>query len=720
MIWKRLSQLFVFMAVIFLLTSVGVTSEKYKVKSMMKSPAYQEIVADEIIVKFKGGVSDTEIEAINQNFGTKVKKSSYKPGKFKVLKIKNNKSVEKMLAKYRKHNKVEYAEPNSLCYAQAVPNDSLYSPYQWHFDNDVYGGIQMEQAWDITTGDASVVVAVLDSGVAYEDYREYEQAPDLAGTSFVAGYDFINDDAHPNDDHGHGTHVTGTIAQETNNKEGVAGIAYNTSIMPVKVLDGEGSGTATALANALYWATENGADVINMSLSWAPGYDPGTTVKNAIAYAHNNGVTLVAAAGNDEVGTVCYPAAYDDYVIAVGATRYDEQKAYYSNWGSSLDVTAPGGDVTVNQNGDGYNDGVLQQTFDISPTDFGYIFYQGTSMASPHVAGVAALLIANGTVGPDNVRAALENTAKDKGASGWDETYGHGIIDAYAALLYNDSPPVNSAPVADPGGPYIADVVSAIQFDGSDSYDPEGDTLTYSWDFGDGNMSSEQNPIHAYSTADTYTVALTVSDGEYSDTETTQATITEDINQAPVADAGGPYSGEVGDVITFDGFVSYDPENEPLSYEWDFGDASSGTGVEPTHSYASTGTYTATLVVNDGQLDSAPASAIVTITEPSPDQSMAVSKITMGLTVKRTRVTATATLTLVDNERNPVSGATVSAHWSGAYSANVTLVTDANGSASHTTKYVNKPSEAYTFTIDDVVKSGYVYAADVIEESVSP
>lgn len=637
MMCRKLFQLLVLMVMCFSLTSQGVASQDFKIKPMMKSPAFSEIVADEIIVKFKGGVSETEVEDINNSFGTKVKKSSYKPGKFKVLKIKNGKSVEKMLAKYRKHNKVEYAEPNSRSYAQNIPDDPFYSPYQWHFDNQAYGGIQMEKAWDTTWGDSSVIVAVLDTGVAYEDYSIYQQAPDLAGIAFVSGYDFINNNSHANDDHGHGTHVTGTIAQSTNNGIGVAGIAPDTAIMPVKVLDEEGSGTATALANALYWAADNGADVINMSLSWSPGYDPGATVENAIVYAYNHGVTLVAAAGNDGVGTVCYPAAYEQ-VIAVGATRYDEQLAYYSNWGSAIDVTAPGGDVTVDQNGDGYIDGVLQQTFaEGSPTDFGYYFYQGTSMATPHVAGVAALLIANGINSPDDVRAALENTAEDKGDTGWDSFYGHGIIDASAALLYEATPQANRAPVADPGGSYAAELDNVITFDGTGSFDPDGDAITYSWDFGDGTTGTDPGPdptsSHIYSQAGDYTITLTVSDGEFEDTATTTATIK----------------------------------------------------------------------------------------EPVDDTSMRVSEITMSKSKNRSLVSATAALTLLDGDV-PVSGATVTASWSGAYSATVTLVTGEDGIASSTTPYIRKSKTPFTYTITNIEKDGLDLDVDgsILTNSINP
>ena len=403
------------------------------------APSAGEYAPYEILVKFKPDVEEDAINTMNSEYETSVK-STLLSGT-KVLNVPVGKTVDEMVRIYESLPDVEYAEPNYVVHAFMVPNDPSYS-YQWHLDNDEYGGINMESAWDISTG-SGVVVAVIDTGVAYEDYGIYCQAPDLAGTTFVQGYDFVNNDAHPNDDGGHGTHVAGTIAQTTNNDYGVAGVAFDCSIMPVKVLDEEGSGYTSWIAKGIYYAASNGADVISLSLG---GPNPSQTLENAVAYAYNNGVTIVASAGNEyqEGNPTNYPAAYDDYVIAVGATRYDETRSYYSNTGSYLDLAAPGGDTSVDQNEDGYVDGVLQQTFSGGdPCDFGYWFYQGTSMAAPHVSGVAALLIANGVTGPDNVRNRLESTAEDKGTPGWDEEYGWGIVDAYAALQAVSTPTVS-------------------------------------------------------------------------------------------------------------------------------------------------------------------------------------------------------------------------------------------------------------------------------------
>ncbi len=426
-------------------------------------PSADDFIRGEIIVKFRDTTSFSASTEIHRAFGTSVKERSAFAG-FEVVTLAAGQDELAMVDRFAALDEVEYAEVNSICRATAIPNDSYYG-FQWHFPL-----IDMPSAWDVSTG-SGVVVAVLDSGVAYENYTipsyeagtvangvtQYLQAPDLANTSFVPGYDFINNDSHPNDNNSHGTHVAGTVAQSTNDAYGVAGVAYNASIMPVKVLNYQGSGSASALANGLYFAADNGADVVNMSLSWSPGYNPGSTVANAIAYAYNAGVVLVAAAGNAGVSTVSYPAAYSQ-VIAVGAVRYDQTLSYYSQYGSALEVVAPGGDVTIDQNGDGYIDGVLQMTFPgyqnasnrANPSSFSWYFFQGTSMASPHVAGVVALMIANGASGVEAIRSQLQSTATDLGAGGWDSTYGWGLVNASDALDTAPPPDDTTPPTPNP------------------------------------------------------------------------------------------------------------------------------------------------------------------------------------------------------------------------------------------------------------------------------
>lgn len=379
----------------------------------------------ELLVKFKAGTSLKTIQSVHFQFEVSQVREGYK-NCHQIIEVPPGKEKE-MAKAYHKRPEVEYAEPNYYRSIYATPNDEYY-PFQWNFPL-----INLEEAWDISTGEG-VTVAVLDTGVnsfGKDSFGSQSEKRFLRGYNALLGLPGT-----ARDYHGHGTHVAGVIAQETNNVTGVAGVAYNAKILPVKVLLFTGEGLDSWIIKGIRWATDHGADIINLSIGEG---SPSQAFEDAINYAYQQGVTLVAASGNDAVGVVDYPAAFEN-CIAVGAVRYDKNPAPYSNYGNALDLVAPGGDMREDQNGDGEPDGILQERFErfaLVVTKWGYYYATGTSMSSPHVAGVAALVKSlHPEYGPDEIRQALQETAEDLGETGWDETYGYGLVDANAAVSY--------------------------------------------------------------------------------------------------------------------------------------------------------------------------------------------------------------------------------------------------------------------------------------------
>jgi serine protease len=390
------------------------------------------------------------------------------PAGARVVRTRRGETVQGAIARLRKDPRVRYAVPNYIAHASGfIPNDpGVEGPFgwqglQWNFSGPF--GVNAPDAWAQAIlagapGGRGVTVAVLDTGVAYENHGRFRRDPDLYASRFVKPYDFVDGDRHPDDENNHGTHVTGTIAQKTNNDLGVTGLAYGVDIMPVRVLDAHGEGDAGVIARAIRYAARSGADVINMSLEFDSSITASEIpdIVSAIRYAHHLGVVVVGAAGNAADSAVAYPAR-TNYVISVGGTTEHGCEADYSNSGSGLDVVAPGGgdDAPLDDNPsdlanckpDQRGRDIYQVTFTRDVRSFSLPSnFEGTSMACPHVSAIAALIIATGVIGkhpkPQAVEARIKQTARDLGPPGADRRYGAGLVDAFAAI--NPAVPVTS------------------------------------------------------------------------------------------------------------------------------------------------------------------------------------------------------------------------------------------------------------------------------------
>ncbi len=406
-----------------------------------------------------------------------VRRSTMAPApRSRVLHLPRGESVAAAIARLRREPGVAYAQPNYIAHAagEFFPNDPGRSRHargwermQWNLLAP--GGINAPQAWanllaDHRAGGRGVVVAVLDTGVAYRNWEQFRESPDFGRTRFVHPYDFVAHNRFPLDRNGHGTFVAGVIAESTNNGVGLTGIAYGASIMPVRVLNASGDGDETTIARGIRYAVRHGAQVINLSLEFLPSQVSSAAeipqIVSAIAYARRRNVTVVGAAGNDQTNQIAYPARAPG-VIAVGATTRDRCLADYSNGGPGLDLVAPGGgdDAILPADADCHPNRNLPSIYQLTLTDpphwgrFGYPgYYIGTSMSSPEVAATAALVIASRVIGrhptPEQILTRLEETATPLPASGPmpNPSYGYGLINAGAATERG------FVPVAPPSG----------------------------------------------------------------------------------------------------------------------------------------------------------------------------------------------------------------------------------------------------------------------------
>ena len=355
-------------------------------------------VAGRLLFKPIAGVQETDIHAMLSVQGAA--ELDEIPGiGVRVIKVPAA-ALEKVMAALKKDKRVKFVEPDFIAQASLAANDEFFTAgYQWSL-----GTIQAPAAWDYTTGASSIIVAVLDTGVDY-------QHPDLQG-KLLGGYDFVNSDSNPSDDNGHGTGVSGLIASSTNNSTGMAAVAWGTPVLPVKVLDAAGSGSHSAIAKGINYAADQGARVINLSLG---GTSSSSTLQSAVDYAWNKGAVIIAAAGNNGNSTPVYPAACAN-VVAVSATNSADLRPSWSNYGTYVDVAAPGENILSTYRGT-------------------YYYLSGTSFSSPITSGVAALMVSV-SPGLTNTQVVdlLQKNSDDIGATGYDPEYGHGRINAYRAV----------------------------------------------------------------------------------------------------------------------------------------------------------------------------------------------------------------------------------------------------------------------------------------------
>lgn len=367
-------------------------------------PGGGEFVPGEVLVKFR---SDTPPASVQAALSAQDVRAVGEVPALSVQRLTVPEGQElAVITALRHHPLVEYAEPNYIIRAILTPNDPYFSS-QWSLTK-----IGAPQAWDVTTGSSDITIAIVDSGIDLDH-------PDLSG-KIILGYDYVNGDWIPDDDFGHGTHVAGIAAAWTNNGQGVAGVSWGARLMALKVLDAGGYGTYANVASAVTYAADNGARIINLSLG---GSSDSQTLRDAVIYAYNAGCVVVAATGNNN-GPVLYPAKYAE-AFAVASTDSTDQRYSDpfngSNYGPEVDIAAPGVNIYSTYRGSGY------------------IYMTGTSMATPHVAGLAALIWSEyPSYTNDQVEGRIEMTALDLGANGWDQYYGHGRIDAHAALCTPD------------------------------------------------------------------------------------------------------------------------------------------------------------------------------------------------------------------------------------------------------------------------------------------
>jgi subtilisin family serine protease len=381
-------------------------------------PAHEEpeqYIEDNIIICVPNSIPVSNVDAIvpGERFGNAI---SFNNSVFYQYKINNNESLDKIISRLNKVDFIKYAEKNCIYSIQRIPDDPMYTDFQYsHILTNC------EDAWDVTTGDNSVVVAVLDTGINGKHDELLGRVNNGYRWSFERLKWYLLSAGTNSDDNGHGTHVAGIIGAAGNNGSGIAGTAWNIRLMPVKVFDSDGYGSNTIILEGIKKAVDSGVDILNMSFG-SDFYAYSRAYEDAITYALDNGVIVVASMGNKfgpyRKNFISFPAAYSG-VIAVGSTNGHDEISDFSITGGHISVCAPGENI------------ISLDTFDNS----GYIYLSGTSMSAPYVSGLAALLLSRyPDLSPMQVKTMLEQSAADKGEPGFDPVYGYGRVDAGALL----------------------------------------------------------------------------------------------------------------------------------------------------------------------------------------------------------------------------------------------------------------------------------------------
>ena len=619
---------------------------------LARTASSDEIVAGQVVVRYRETESATANRDAIPGKHRGRKKSELLVPRTELIEVAEGDELA-VIESLRADPDVEWAEPDFVarvgpCEVSAACNipDGAFFDYKWDLRNTgswtntianfgpvgatVITGradadIDWVEAFDYLgpAYSGAAVVGILDTGIR-PTHTLFAGGKILGGRRFlpdtltIAGgtTNFI-------DDHGHGSHTAGLAAgRAASPTPAVAGVAYgaNIKILVGKVCNSGGTCPSTGTANAIVWAADNGANVINMSLGSFGSNPDGTgsaLQQAAMQYALSKNVLSVCATGNDDgkptyAGNIGYPARFPE-CFAVAATDWGDNKASYSNYGPETDISAPGGDGEL-------------QPFSLIPSasrngDNSYAWNAGTSMATPEVAGLAALLYSRGLTTPAQVRQRITETADDIDAPGWDARTGWGRINVYRAIT-GVSP--NAPPVANPGAGYAGNKGVAVQFTGAASNDPNGKAITFAWNFGDptsaSNTSTETNPAHTYMRAGNYTVTLTVTDA--ANLSATSSRVAAIPNIVPAISFAGATILQGETFATSGSFADADPDSWTASVGYGDGSESLGLaltaakGFSLSHRYMAAGAHTVAVNVSDDDGGNGSSSAIVTVWTP--------------------------------------------------------------------------------------------------------